>query len=152
MKIKTITIMPGHPFPSGLSRDVLARFLHDNMKPYEDSIDDVKRGLDYALSLDPARGGFILLAEVDGRLKGALVSLRTGMGGYIPSNILLFVGVEVASRGLGIGGHLIKEATSICHGDIKLHVEYDNPAKRLYERLGFTSKYAEMRYEGGTNR
>ncbi|MEA1899074.1 MAG: GNAT family N-acetyltransferase, partial [Bacteroidota bacterium] len=32
-------------------------------------------------------------------------------------------------------------------GNIKLHVEYDNPAKRLYERIGFTTKYAEMRYE-----
>ncbi|MDK2978441.1 MAG: hypothetical protein PWP52_1155, partial [Bacteroidales bacterium] len=29
--------------------------------------------------------------------------------------------------------------------DVKLHVEYDNPAKRLYERLGMTTKYAEMR-------
>jgi len=26
-------------------------------------------------------------------------------------------------------------------------VEYDNPAKRLYERLGFRSRYAEMRLE-----
>ena len=33
-------------------------------------------------------------------------------------------------------------------GDTKLHVEYDNPAKRLYERLGFENKYAEMRWSG----
>jgi hypothetical protein len=26
-------------------------------------------------------------------------------------------------------------------------VEYDNPAKRLYERVGMKTKYAEMRYE-----
>lgn len=29
---------------------------------------------------------------------------------------------------------------------ICLHVEPDNPAKRLYEREGFTNKYLEMRY------
>jgi hypothetical protein len=26
-------------------------------------------------------------------------------------------------------------------------VEYDNPAKRLYERMGFSTKYAEMRWQ-----
>ena len=30
-------------------------------------------------------------------------------------------------------------------GDIALHVEKDNPAKYLYEKLGFTNKYLEMR-------
>jgi ribosomal protein S18 acetylase RimI-like enzyme len=34
----------------------------------------------------------------------------------------------------------------LTNGDIALHVEYDNPAKNLYERAGFTSKYIEMRY------
>jgi ribosomal-protein-alanine N-acetyltransferase len=30
-------------------------------------------------------------------------------------------------------------------GNIALHVEPDNPAKNLYERMGFTNKYLEMR-------
>ena len=30
-------------------------------------------------------------------------------------------------------------------GDVALHVEPHNPAKKLYERLGFTNKYLEMR-------
>jgi ribosomal protein S18 acetylase RimI-like enzyme len=30
-------------------------------------------------------------------------------------------------------------------GNIALHVEPDNPAKILYEKLGFTNKYLEMR-------
>ena len=38
-------------------------------------------------------------------------------------------------------------AARLTEGDLALHVEYDNPAKRLYERLGFRSKYAEMRYQ-----
>jgi ribosomal protein S18 acetylase RimI-like enzyme len=30
-------------------------------------------------------------------------------------------------------------------GNIALHVEPDNPARKLYEKLGFTNKYLEMR-------
>ena len=49
--------------------------------------------------------------------------------------------------GRGIGRRTIERALDQADGPVKLHVEYDNPAKRLYERIGFTSKYAEMRYE-----
>jgi ribosomal protein S18 acetylase RimI-like enzyme len=37
------------------------------------------------------------------------------------------------------------KAISIAEGNIALHVEPDNPAKGLYEKLGFTNKYLEMR-------
>ncbi|HAB28956.1 MAG TPA: GNAT family N-acetyltransferase, partial [Xanthomarina gelatinilytica] len=30
-------------------------------------------------------------------------------------------------------------------GDVALHVEPNNPAIKLYESLGFTNKYLEMR-------
>ena len=42
---------------------------------------------------------------------------------------------------------MVERIQQECGGGIALHVEYDNPARRLYERLGFTSKYAEMRYD-----
>ena len=49
-------------------------------------------------------------------------------------------------RGQGLGRRIIEEACGGLDGAVKLHVEYDNPAKRLYERIGFSTKYAEMRY------
>ncbi|MCW8831309.1 MAG: GNAT family N-acetyltransferase, partial [Gammaproteobacteria bacterium] len=42
---------------------------------------------------------------------------------------------------------VVERALEEAEGDVKLHVEYDNPAKHLYERLGFTTKYAEMRWK-----
>lgn len=71
---------------------------------------------------------------------------ETGMEGFIPENILVYIAVDANIRGKGIGKQLINEAISRVNGDVKLHVEYDNPAKNLYERLGFTNKYAEMRF------
>ena len=53
----------------------------------------------------------------------------------------------VTAKGEGaFARRIIEEACGGLDGAVKLHVEYDNPAKRLYERIGFSTKYAEMRY------
>ncbi len=134
-------------FPAWAPRDVVARFFHETMKPYHDTLEDVQSALSYALEEGRGAGGFLMLTHRDEKLLGALLMLRTGMAGYVPENILLFVTVDPSTRGQGIGGHLITRSIAECDGDVKLHVEYDNPAKRLYQRLGFTAKYAEMRYQ-----
>jgi ribosomal-protein-alanine N-acetyltransferase len=131
--------------PRWLSREALGAFLHAGLQPYEDPYPVILDGLDYALGGDPCRGGFVLLAHGDSHLSGAVVVLRTGMRGYVPENLLLFIAVEPVSRGRGIGGALISRVFEECDGDVKLHVEHDNPARRLYERSGFKSKYLEMR-------
>ena len=129
------------PFPA------VAEFFHKFMQPYQDTPEDIARGLDYAFSSDPGRGGFLVLAEQDGQIAGALLMLNTGMKGYIPEHLLLFVCVDPARRGQGIGTKIIEEAASHCPGSIKLHVDHDNPARKLYLRLGFTEPYVEMRWK-----
>ena len=146
-EISYLEVRNEEELPHWANVDTLASFLHHKMKPYHDTLDDVRRGLEYALSSEDGREGIAVLAGFDGRLLGAVVILQTGMGGYVPANLLLFVGVEDELRNLGIGRRLIERAISLCDGDIKLHVEPDNPAKRLYERIGFTCKYLEMRYQ-----
>jgi ribosomal-protein-alanine N-acetyltransferase len=133
-------------FPSWLTPEQLAVFLHKSLRPFEDSLPDVRQGIRDALSPDAGEPGFILISEQDELPVGALVMLRTGMAGYVPENLLLWVAVDPSARGQGLGSQLITRAFDLSDGDVKLHVEYDNPAKRLYERLGMTNKYAEMRY------
>lgn len=132
--------------PAWLDLETVARFVHEHMKPYEDTLEDTRRGLDYALSSEPGQGGFVLLAVREQRLLGVVVVLGTGMGGYVPGHLLLFAAVGASHRNQGIGGLLVAEAIRGTGGDIKVHCEHDNPALRLYERLGFRSKYAELRY------
>jgi GNAT superfamily N-acetyltransferase len=132
--------------PDWITVDELAHFLHESLKPYEDTVEDIKRAIDYTFSDAEGKGGFILIGEIEKQPVGALVMLHTDMGGYIPPNILLFIAVDPIARGKGIGGEIVKYSFDKAEGDVKLHVEYDNPAKRLYERLGMTTKYAEMRY------
>jgi ribosomal-protein-alanine N-acetyltransferase len=139
----------GQELPAWTSRDALAAFLHEHLAPFQDTVPDIRRGIDDALGGRPGDGGFVLLLRLGERLAGALVLLRTGMKGYVPENLLLFVAVDAQLRGRGLGAQLVRAAVERCDGDVKLHVEYDNPAKRLYERLGFATKYAEMRFVKG---
>jgi ribosomal protein S18 acetylase RimI-like enzyme len=48
-------------------------------------------------------------------------------------------------RGKGLGKELMNKALLYAKGDIALHVEPHNPAKFLYEKVGFDNKYLEMR-------
>jgi len=132
-------------FPEWLNAKDLAEFLYHALKPYNDTREDVLAGINDALGA--GNGGFVLLIHEDRVIKGALVMLKTGMKGYIPPQLILFVAVDPDCRGKGLGRWLMDNAISHCEGPVALHVEYDNPAKRLYERVGFKSKYAEMRYD-----
>ena len=133
--------------PQGIDRSSLCLFLHESLKPFNDTLPDIEAGLDYAFSPEAGKGGFVVLALDDKRPVGALVMLDTGMKGYVPAHLLLFVAVDPSMRGKGLGRRIVERALADCEGPVKLHVEYDNPAKRLYERIGFSSKYAEMRFE-----
>lgn len=133
-------------FPAWATEDKVVQFLHNTMKPYEDTVEDIQHGLDYAFSSHEGKGGFVLLAKLNDQLSGALVMLNTGMRGYVPEHLLLFVSVAPEARRKGVGQALVERAIKECEGDVELHVEYYNPAKRLYERIGFTNKYADMRY------
>lgn len=132
-------------FPRWTNLDDLSRFLYESLKPYEDPQPIVKQGIVDALEPTKGEPGFVLVAEMDKEVVGALIMLRTGMKGYIPENFLLMVAVDPKTRGMGVGSKIIKKSFELADGDVKLHVEYDNPAKKLYEKLGMTTKYAEMR-------
>ena len=140
-----ITVNNEDDFPEWIDRNEVIHFFHETMKLWNDSVEDIQRGLDYAFSDADGEGGFLLLASENKQLVGALLMLKTGMKGYVPENLLVFVSVDPSQRGKGLGTKIIEKSIAESKGDIKLHVDYPNPAKRLYERLGFENKYAEMR-------
>ncbi len=146
-QVRLITVERPEDLPEELPLDAVVHFFHHQMKPYHDTEEDVRRGLDYAFSTAEGKGGFLILAMAGERLVGGITILHTGMGGYIPENLLLFVAVDPELRGCGIGERLIRTALQRTRGAMKLHVEHDNPARRLYERVGFASKYLEMRLD-----
>lgn len=124
----------------------IVKFLHQNLDQFRDPPDQIEAAIDYAFSSAEGKGGFLVLQQIDGELAGVVVMNKTGMSGYIPDNILVYIATDSAKSYLGAGAKLMQKAMDEAQGDIALHVEYNNSAKKMYEKLGFISKYAEMRY------
>lgn len=117
-------------------------FLFKNLDEYGDKLKDISHAIDYIFDED---GGFVLIQFYKEEISGVVVVNETGMGGYIPENILVYIAIDPKHRGKGFGKELMLSAIQSCKGDIALHVEKDNPARFLYEKLGFTNPYLEMR-------
>lgn len=124
----------------------LTNFLYTHLEQYGDSKADIQKAIQYALGVDDKPGGFILVAKNDSKaITGIVVVLNTLMQDFIPEHILVYIATDANLRGQGIGKQLMQDTIVNCSGSIALHVEPDNPAKILYEKLGFENKYLEMR-------
>ncbi|MDI1321808.1 MAG: GNAT family N-acetyltransferase [Algoriphagus sp.] len=134
---------PGKPISEDL-KDQIADFLVKELGKFGDPKEDVLKCLAYVFGQNTP-GGFVILAMEKSEIRGVLIMNKTGMSGYIPENILVYIAVDASKRGSGIGLKLMSLAIESSDGAIALHMEADNPARRLYERLGFTNKYLEMR-------
>lgn len=130
---------------SYLVKKQIADFLHVHLEEYADKKTTIMKCLDYALSYFPHQGGYVVLAKEHEEIVGAVVVTQTGMEGYIPANALVYLAVHKDYRQKGIATKLMKKAIRLAKGGISLRVAPDNPAFRLFEKLGFTHKYLEMR-------
>ena len=128
----------------------LVDFLHTHLDEYGDSKENIGKAIDYAMNPYPLAGGFILEARDNDEIIGAVVMNKTGMEGYIPENILVYIAVHGDYRGKGVGKKLMDKVVNMSKGDIALHVEHENPANFLYKKIGFVNPYLEMRlYKNG---
>ena len=132
--------------PTKQEKETIVQFLYNHLEEYGDEKDAILKCLNFAVkdSIN-GLGGFVLVFNDETETLGITIDNKTGMEGYIPENILVYIAVHNNARGKGVGKELMKKAIEIADGDIALHVEPNNPAKILYEKLGFENKYLEMR-------
>ncbi len=133
--------------PSDQTQNNVVDFLFKQLEQYGDPKENIRKALNYALGVDNKPGGYVIVGEIEGAIMGVVIVNITGMTGYIPENILVYIATHKDGRGKGYGKSLMQTAIDVTEGSIALHVEPENPAKRLYEKLGFTNKYLEMRLQ-----
>ncbi|WP_369049499.1 GNAT family N-acetyltransferase [Tenacibaculum sp. UWU-22] len=129
--------------PLEMSR--VTNFLYTNLEQYGDAKSAIQKSIAYAAKERTGLGGYVFIIEDKVEIIGAVVINKTGMDEYIPENILVYIAIHKEHRGKGLGKKLMHYAIDNCKGDIALHVEKNNPAKFLYQQLGFTNPYLEMR-------
>ncbi len=131
--------------PNLKEKESIINFLFENLQEYGDPKSDIEKCMDYALKETPSFGGFVLVSFFENEISGVVIVNQTGMKDYIPENILVYIATHKKHRGKGIGKALMQKTIELAEGSIALHVEPDNPARFLYEKVGFSSKYIEMR-------
>jgi GNAT superfamily N-acetyltransferase len=131
--------------PTENEKQKIANFLFEHLDEFGDPQPDIEKAIHYATGKENTPGGLLIAHWNEDDILGAVVLNKTGMKGYIPENILVYIATHSDHRGKGIGKKLMNAAITQTDGDIALHVEPDNPARQLYEQLGFTNKYLEMR-------
>ena len=142
-----LTTYSDQNIPSEKIQNEIIDFLFESLEQYGDPKMDIQQCLNYAFGKNNKPGGIVITAHNSETQKfaGAVIVNKTGMEKYIPENILVYIATDKDLRGQGVGKSLMELAISESEGDIALHCEPNNPAKYLYEKLGFTSKYLEMR-------
>lgn len=140
-----IKIFDSENKPDHLEKTEIINFLFEHLQAFGDPKKDIQKAIEYSVKEFISFGGFTMLIMKDNVIVGATIINMTGMGGYIPENILVYIATHKDYRGIGLGKRLMQEAINYSKGDIALHVEANNPAKYLYKKLGFTNPYLEMR-------
>lgn len=133
--------------PTETEKEEIIDFLFTHLENFGDPKDQIQKAIDFSLQEYTSFGGFVLVGHDESGILGAVVVNKTGMKGYIPDNILVYIATHNQHRGKGLGKQLMRKAIELADGDVALHVEPDNPARYLYEKIGFTNKYLEMRYK-----
>lgn len=138
-----------YTLPESSQIDAMVCFLNEHLEDFGDTPSAIGKCLDYAL--DHQRGGNALALYFENELAGVVITNTTGMQEYIPENILVYIATHKKFRGKGLGRALMEATLRVCEGNIALHVEHNNPARFLYEKMGFTNPYLEMRLLRASN-
>ena len=125
----------------------IVNFLCTHLDEFGDSQKDIRKAIEYVFSGESGKGGFVLVAFKQNNIISCVVMNKTGMMGYIPEYILVYIATHRDYRGKGIGKLMLKESINEADGSIALHVEPNNPALHLYKKVGFINKYLEMRLQ-----
>ncbi len=123
----------------------VGRFLESHLDEYADSYDNIFKAIQSAIKQRPSFGGFVIAVTEGDQIIGAIVINNTGMEGYAPQNLIVYLAVHRDFRRKGIGQKLLQHAIETAKGDIAIHLDPEQKIPRFYKKLGFQTAALELR-------
>ena len=96
------TIFNSNNKPNESEKKEVIDFLFENLDQDGDPGKHIEKAIDYSTKAYSSFGGFTMLLQEQDIIKRAVVINRTGMSGYIPENILVYIAIDKSSRGEGL--------------------------------------------------
>lgn len=143
--MKATKIYDSQNRPSQTEKTEIINFLFEHLEEYGDTKQNIKIAIEHSINELTCFGGFTILLTNKKTIIGAAVVNKIGMSDYIPENLLVYIAIHKSFRGKGLGKKLSQKAINYSNEDITLYIEANSPARLVYEKMGFSTPYLEMR-------
>ena len=104
---RNLNIYTPYSKPSEEEKNKIVKFLYKHLEQFGDPEKDILNSVDYVLKEDNSFGGKILTTKIENEIVGAVIINHTGMKGYIPENVLVYIAVHNKYRRKKIGKFLM---------------------------------------------
>jgi GNAT superfamily N-acetyltransferase len=125
----------------------LIRFLQENTENGKFSDTEITEAVECAVKERPSLGGFILTLQDEEELLGALVVNCNGLETMNPRHRLTLMAVSKKHRLNGVPQKMITKAIEYAGGDLALQLEQNPEEVQFFEKLGFQTRYVELRLQ-----
>ncbi len=122
----------------------IADFLFDNLLLCDDNKAEILKAIEYALSRFPHQGGFVITNADSEGLAGVVVINKTGMDGFFPENLLIYIAARKGLTDDSIINELVRRSKEFAKGRIGLKCHHESPLIPMFEKFGFATRGTYM--------
>lgn len=122
----------------------VVNFLYDQLDTANANKDFIRRSIDYATKERMSFGGFVIVCKLHYEIIGAVVVNQTGMEGYMPENVLVYIAVSEKYLQMGVAKCMMDQVLNYAKGNIAVHIRGNLDLVPVFEKLGFKKSIQEM--------
>lgn len=122
----------------------VVNFLFERLDTKSANKDYIRQSIDYATKECMSFGGFVIVCKLHGEIIGAVIVNQTGMEGYMPENILVYIAVSENYLRKGVAKCMMDQVLNYAKGNIAIHMRGNLKLVPIFEKLGFKKSIEEM--------
>lgn len=117
--------------PSFIEKQQIIDFILLNSNNSDLEENHVLKSIEYATKECQSFGGFVILQKMDGKIVSAAILNQTGMEGYLPENLVVFVAFDNKHKTTELESNLFNYILRHAKGEVAIKVSVDEEYKTL---------------------